>query len=176
MKPSRNGSSILEFTLAGIPLVFVLISTVEMARGMWVYHTLAYAIKEGTRFAIVHGQDCVTDPNNCPVRISDVAAQIQWAGVGLDANVLQLTFASSTRSVPSSGSQSLQTSLSDNTYWPTNAKGQAVDAGANTGLPLTITGTYLYRSAISLFWPGAGKGVAFGAYNLIATSTERIEF
>src|SRR5215471_18790761 len=51
----RGGSSLIEFTLVGIPIIFVLISTFEMSRGMWLYHTLAYAAREGTRYAIVHG-------------------------------------------------------------------------------------------------------------------------
>ena len=51
-KRSRAGNATIEFTLVGIPLVFVLISTIEMARGMWIYHTLAYAVKEGTRYAV----------------------------------------------------------------------------------------------------------------------------
>ena len=54
----RGGSSLIEFTLVGIPLIFVLLSTFEMARGMWLYHTLAYAARQGTRYAIVHGVNC----------------------------------------------------------------------------------------------------------------------
>jgi Flp pilus assembly protein TadG len=45
----RGGTSLVEFTLVGIPMIFLLISTFEVARGMWEYHTLAYAVKEGTR-------------------------------------------------------------------------------------------------------------------------------
>jgi hypothetical protein len=39
-----RGASSLEFALVGIPILFVLISSFEM------YHTLAYAIKEGSRY------------------------------------------------------------------------------------------------------------------------------
>ena len=48
---SAKGSTLLEFTLVGIPVIFVLISTIEMARGMWMYHTLCHAVKEAARFA-----------------------------------------------------------------------------------------------------------------------------
>ena len=53
----RRGNSMIEFTLVGIPLMFVLISIVELSRGMWIYHTLAHAVKEGTRYTAVRGQN-----------------------------------------------------------------------------------------------------------------------
>ena len=53
----RLGNATIEFTLVEIPLLCVLISTFEMARGMWLYHTLAYAVKEGARYAAVRGQN-----------------------------------------------------------------------------------------------------------------------
>ena len=56
----RRGQALVEFTFVGIPMIFILISVFEMSRGMWIYHTLTYAVKEGTRVAMVHGQDCVT--------------------------------------------------------------------------------------------------------------------
>jgi Flp pilus assembly protein TadG len=79
LRNRRRGSSTLEFTLVGIPIIFVLISTFEMARGMWNYHTIAYAVKEGTRFASVHGIDCSTAPNTenrgCRYRAAYQSAQ-----------------------------------------------------------------------------------------------------
>ena len=71
----EKGSTMLEFTLVAIPLIFVLISTFEIARGMWIYGTVANAVKEGTRFAIVKGADCATAPNAC-------SAKIELAGRG----------------------------------------------------------------------------------------------
>ena len=58
----HGGSTFLEFVLVGVPVIFVMFSTFEMARGMWSYHSLAYAVREGTRYAIVHGASCSTDP------------------------------------------------------------------------------------------------------------------
>src|SRR5579864_8111966 len=80
---NRGGKATIEFTLVGIPLVFVLISTVEMARGMWIYHTLAHAVREGTRFTIVQGADCKLAANKCTVKVADIAGVIQNAAVGL---------------------------------------------------------------------------------------------
>ena len=70
-----RGNATIEFTLVGIPLVFVLISTIEMARGMWIYHTLAYAVKEGTRYAVARGQN-----NPTPTTYQNVCNAIVQAG------------------------------------------------------------------------------------------------
>ena len=50
-KGNRKGVAMIEFTFVGIPMIFVLVSSFEMARGMWIYHTMAYAVKEGARYA-----------------------------------------------------------------------------------------------------------------------------
>src|ERR1700685_3638067 len=88
----------IEFTFVGIPLIFSLISVFEVSRGMWIYHTLAYSVKEGVRYAIVHGVDCYYNPpavlNNCQVTASQVAAVVEKAGVGLDPAATTLTFIS----------------------------------------------------------------------------------
>ena len=36
-----RGSATIEMALVGIPIIFTLSSRFEMARGMWIYHTLA---------------------------------------------------------------------------------------------------------------------------------------
>ena len=82
-RTQTRGNSLLEFTLVGIPLICVLITTFEMCRGMWSYQTLAYAVKAGVRYSVVHGQDCATAPNACTVTISQIAGIIRSAGVGL---------------------------------------------------------------------------------------------
>ena len=85
-KQRQRGSAMIEFTLVGIPMIFLLISIFEMSRAMWNYHTLAFAIREGTRYAVVHGSGCSTDPrNSCQATVAQVAQRIQDAGIGLDA-------------------------------------------------------------------------------------------
>jgi hypothetical protein len=167
---TRRGNSTIEFTLVGIPLIFALISIFEMARGMWVYHTMAYAIKEGTRYAVVHGNDC--DPtqnpkNNCLVKVQDIAQHIKDAGIGLDQDQLTLTFWSLSNGTHACGT--LTACLADTTVWP--------PAPDNIpGLPIQISGKIPFRSAIAMFWPGAGKGVNFGTFYFPATSQETMEF
>lgn len=83
-------------TFVGIPLILTLVSIFEISRGMWIYSTLAYAVKDGVRYASVHGVNCINNPpgvtNSCEIHISDVAATIQNAGVGLDPATTVVTF------------------------------------------------------------------------------------
>ena len=169
MRNSRNkrrGDVMLEFTLVGIPLIFVLISVVEMARGMWAYHTLAHAVKEGTRYTIVHGHNCSLAPNNCQVTVGQIAQRVREAGVGLLPNELRIEFRSEGDTVVCSP---LENCLNDNNYWP-------VYPNSQMGRRITINGTYPFRSAVAMFWPGAGRGMNFGVFNLPASSTETIQF
>lgn len=163
---SRRGNALIEFTLVGIPLIFTLISIFEIARGMWIYHTLAYAVSEGTRFAIVRGENCAVLPNHCSTTVGGLSAVIQYAGVGLLPDQLSLTFTSRAGTI---GPCLLQNCLTNATTWP--------PANANQpGMDVTISASYPFSSAIAMFWPGAGPGTVFPTFNLPATATERIQF
>lgn len=162
----------IEFTFIGIPMLFLLISVFEMARGMWLYHTLAYAIKEGTRFAMVHGHNCDLAPNSCATTVADVARRIQDAGVGLIPGELQLAFESN---AGVTSCTLMPGCLANVSRWPPNSL-----AANAVGLPITIYGNYPFRSAISMFWPGVGNigsgspGLAY--VNFSASSRETIQF
>jgi outer membrane protein W len=148
-----------------------------MARGMWIYHTLAYAIKEGTRYTIVHGANCdpkVNTSNNCQVTVGQIAQVIQNAGIGLEPASLQVRMQSN---ADDTGMTALSSLLTNNAIFPTNPGNLAQN-------PITFTGQYPFLSAISMFWPGAGSGVNFqnltcngaGTYCLPATSQENVQF
>src|SRR2546423_10386853 len=161
----RAGSSVLEFTLIGIPIFFILISTFEMSRGMWNYHLLPYAVKDGTRFASLHGLNCSTFPNTCSVTVAQITRHILDAGAGLPANDLTLTFTS----VGSVITCVATSCLTDTSIWPPAA-------GGGVGSNVQIDGTYRFQSALAMFWPGAGAGVRFSSVNFPASSRETIQF
>ena len=169
----RRGNSTLEFTLVGIPLIFTLISIFEMARGMWVYHTMAHAIKEGTRYTIVHGSDCdpiKNAPNNCLVKIQDIAQHIKDAGVGLEQDQLVVTFWSVSNGTHTCANPSTLTAcLADSAVWPPSPDNIP-------GLPIRIDAKLTFKSAIAMFWPGTTKGMNFGTLYFPATSQETIQF
>ncbi len=148
-----RGNATIEFTLVGIPLVFVLISTIEMARGMWIYHTLAYAVKEGTRYAVTRGQNNPTNPR--PTTVQTVCNVIVQAGTGLLPEDLTLKFTSAGGSTPFYPANACP----DATPWPPGDNRSAIDN--QPGQTISISGYYPFASAISMFWPGAGPGVTF---------------
>jgi Flp pilus assembly protein TadG len=163
---TRRGSSILEFVLVGIPIIFVLISLFEISRGMWTYHTMAYAVREGVRYATVHGKGCAS-PNTCQVTIGQITSVIKAAGVGLPPSTTTITL------TPASGSASSDTmtnQLASTTVWP--------PSGANTpGQDVKIKVSYPFRTILAIFWVGAGRPLNdSGTFNLGASSTEPIKF
>ena len=166
-RSERGGTSLIEMTLVGIPMIFILISVFELSRGMWTYQSLAAAVKAGTRYTIVHGADCAIAPNACTVTVANIASQIQAAGPGLIPGSMTVTF------TPASGtaiSESLTSALSDTTTWPPSA------GNANkVGQKITISAVYPFNSAIAMFWPGAGS-VPFSPVYMSAYSGQGIQF
>lgn len=161
----QRGNSVIEFTLVAIPLILVLISTFEIARAMWSYQTLAYAVKDAARYASTHGNGCTSAVNSCGITVGTVASRIRTAGTGLDAGQLSVTLTDNSGSV---SCPTLTSCLSSNTAWPTTL-------GGGQGSNLTVTGTYQFRSALSMFWPGAGS-VRFGTVTFPAAARETVQF
>jgi Flp pilus assembly protein TadG len=96
---NQTGRSLIEFTLVGIPLILILISVIDMSIAMWDYHTLAYAVREGARYASTKGQGCTYSGNTCGITVANVAQQIASAGLGLVPGQLKVTLTSSAGSV-----------------------------------------------------------------------------
>ena len=173
MRRGHRGSSIVEFTLVGIPMVFVLISIFEMSRGMWMYETIAHAVREGARYAVVHGQTCAALPNKCSVTSADVATAISNAAVGLDPTQFTVTISTgggAGGSVTQVASDTLQNLVS--------AGSPAAFSSGSTSAPaddVVVYGIYPFKSALAMFWPGGGH-TNFAVANLAATSRERIDF
>ena len=162
----RAGVAAIEFALVGIPVIFLLISVFEISRGMWIYHTMAYAVKEGTRYSSVHGWGCTTSGNTCSVTVANIAQKISDSAPGLLPTQLTLTFTSSGGTITCVVSPAC---LANTNTWP--------PAGANAaGSDISISGTIPFQSALAMFWPGAGSGVSFGTFQFPASSTESITF
>lgn len=176
----HRGSAIIEFTLVGVPLIFVLLSIFELSRGMWVYTALAHSVKEGTRFAIVHGNNCTVLPNNCIVNVREIANQIAYAGAGLiPADLQNVRFISDTRIITCPTLKSCQDAgATGDTYWPALPRTDPAypDAGSARFANLRIEAQYPFESFISMLWPGAGPGITFGRFLFQASSQEAVQF
>ena len=157
-QPLRKGQTLVEFALVCIPLIFILISIVELSRFMWSYHTLAFAVERGARYVVVHGQTSTTS-------VSAVTSIIRNAAPGLDPGQLTVALraASATRNcAPLSACDGVASQWPDST---SNSPGQSI----------TVEAVYPFRSALSMFWPGVGA-VRFGVVNMGAAATEEIRY
>jgi hypothetical protein len=179
---TQAGNSLVEFTLVGIPVIFTLVATFEIARGMWVYTTMAHAVREGARFAIAHGNNCAIPPTSCRTQVRDIIGRIKEQGVGLlEDEFRDIQLISSTRTITCTTiSACLGAGAQATTYWPTSGAsaadtppGPAVDAGG-TG-DLEVRARYRFRSAIVFFWPGASSWM-FGEHWFSASSRENIQY
>src|SRR5260370_16503011 len=145
-----GGNSLIEFTLVGIPIIFVLISIFQMSFGMWLYQTLAFAVREGTRSAIAHGVNCSRNGNTYCITVSGVAAVINNAARGLDPSRMTVTLTPSQGSAITDTLDNLMnTSTYSTTTWPPSSP-----PGANAvGQPITTSASYPFNSRIYMFRP-----------------------
>jgi Flp pilus assembly protein TadG len=163
----RRGSVTVEFTMVGIPLIFALISTVEMSRGMWMYHNQTFAIHQGVRYAIVHGADCAATGNSCTATVANIATVIANNGVGLVPSSwdVSLISASGNNNVTCNP---LSSCLTNNAVWPPSPDNAV-------GTNVSISATYPFSSALMMFFPGTSP-TQFATYNLPAYSKQTIQF
>ncbi|MGD0496815.1 MAG: TadE family protein [Bryobacteraceae bacterium] len=163
----------LEFALMGIPLIFIWISIVQIAFGMWQYHTLQYAVKMAGAYIAVHGAGCAS-PNTCSIQIENAAQVLANAATGMPPSQISVTFraylaSDHTTVSPTSVSCTLDSCLTNTTPWP--------PAGYNTATQndVEIHASYLFRSALGMFVPGSGS-VQFGSYYFPAETQQMILF
>jgi hypothetical protein len=137
--------------------MFVWISVVQMAIGMWRYHSLQYAIQAAGAYTTVHGTDCTS----CKIQIKDAAKIIQSRAPGIDPKQLTVWFntvASDHLTTVNVAQCTLDQCLESSTVWPPQ--------GSNSpGQEISIEGKYLFKSALSMFAPGSGS-VKFGNFYL----------
>jgi hypothetical protein len=161
-RTALRGSVLVEFTLVFIPFIFLVFCILEVGRIMWTYHTLAGAVKRGTRFAIVHGARCAEASASCPVTVGAVMQRVRNGAVGLDVARLQVTLQTASRMIPCNPAL---TCLDNGAVWPA-----APDN--DVGRAITIAATYPAESILASWWPGQGRA----SYYLRANSREIIQF
>jgi Flp pilus assembly protein TadG len=166
MRRKRGGVTV-EFTMVGIPLILALISTIEMSRGMWMYHTQTYAINQGARYVVVRGADCAATGSSCTATVGNIASVIANSGVGLLPSRWSVTLVSASGANNVTCSP-LSSCLTNSTVWPPSPDNAL-------GTNVAISASYPFSSAMLMFFPGSSP-VHFGSYNLGAYSKQTIVF
>jgi len=153
--------------MVGIPLILALISTVEMSRGMWMYHNQTFAIHQGARYVVVHGADCSLNGNTCTTTVGSIASTIANSGVGLQPTLWNVTLVSNSGSNNVSCNP-LSSCLANSTVWPPSPDNAL-------GTNVAISATYPFSSALLMFFPGT-KPTQFATFNLPAYAKQTIQF
>ncbi len=155
---SQRGGAMIEFTLTGIPLMFIMISIVQMSIGMWHYHTLQYAVKEAGAYLAIHGSSTgYCKSNTC--QIQNVATVMKNDAIGIPPSSMTVTFTpvSSTDHATTGTAYScrLDNCVTDTTTWPIS--------GYNAiGSEFEIKAVYTWNNALGMVAPGPGGVVKFG--------------
>ena len=164
---SRRGSTMVEFVLCAIPLLFVLISLFWMSLGMWEYHTLAEAVNETARYAALHGADCAGQ--TCETTVEQIANTLAGRASGIPAGQMNVTLTSAAQNYTCNPLTSCQ---SNSSYWPSLAGNTAV-TDSTAGTDISISATYQFSSPLSMWVPKNGH-VSFGTVTLGANSTQPV--
>ncbi len=172
-KNRRRGSAILEFTLAGLPMLFMLVATFELARGMWVYHTVSGAAREGAHYATRHANQCTQHGNTCAATLQSIGQAITQFGMGvIPADTVVILSGSS---APTIGPIGLDSMLTSTQYWPTISATQPSYPGGKIGEDLQVEIRYRFQSAIVVFFPGSADA-RIPTFWMSAASREAIQF
>ncbi len=167
-RKKEQGVALVEFSLAGIGTIFLLICTFHLSMGMWNYHVLANAVHDASRYLSVKGVDCTKPGNSCSVTVGDIAAKVESLAVGIPSGSLNLTL--TTDSGAATTCSPVSSCESSTTVWP-----PASNSDNAVGKKITVAASYRFQSPLLFFWPGAGKQ-EFGTVWFPATSTQTILF
>jgi len=150
-RKQQAGSALVEFTMTGIPLIFIWISIVQMSLGMWNYHTLQYAIKQAGAYVAVHGSSSgYCKSNNC--RVEDAATVMAQYAIGMPASAITMTF-TPVASDHSTAGTATTCALS---ACETNAT-----AFPNGSPEFKIQAEYQFKNALGMVGPGKSGAIKF---------------
>lgn len=79
----ERGQTIVEFALAVPVLLLVIIGIFDAGRMVWYSNTLAYAAREGTRYAIVHGASGSDPQGPPPLSDAGIRAAVERSATGV---------------------------------------------------------------------------------------------
>jgi Flp pilus assembly protein TadG len=161
-RKSERGNSMIEFVIAGIAAIGLLISTIQLSLLMWNYHTLAEAVHETNRYIATHGRSCTTGGNACAITVADVVTKFKDNAVGISDTSVVVTLTSQSGTVYTCNP--LNSCASDTTQWPPIAH-----MDNNPGSYTKITASLSLTPAIVALWLGQ-PGTRITSVTLPATS------
>jgi Flp pilus assembly protein TadG len=167
-KKWRRGSAMVEFVIAGITGITLMISTIQIGLAMWKYHSLAQAVHETNRYIASHGRSCTTNGNTCGITVGDIATKLGSYAIAIPSSDLNMTLTS--QSGTTMACNPISAYQSDTTQWPPSTSFDNAP-----GNYTTVTASTTLRSAIVALWYGT-SGQRIGSITLRSTSSVPIVF
>jgi Flp pilus assembly protein TadG len=164
----QRGVAIVEFSLAGIGMIFLLICTFHLSYGMWNYHVLANATHELSRYLAVKGVNCTKPGNSCSVTVGAIATKAEALAIGVPKSALNLTL--TTDSGAATSCSPVTSCEGSTTVWPPHT-----NTDNAVGKKITIAAMYQFTSPLLFFWPGH-SAQKFGTVWFPASSSQTILF
>lgn len=177
----ERGSQTLEFTLVGLPLVFLLFSIANMCFAMMTLHTMQEAVEQGARFVSTRGSTCSSGTNTCSVTVQQIAGIVASSAPGIAASNLKVAM------IPASGSANqiscspISTCLSScsagcsgsrTTVWPTSGS-----SDNSPGKDIIITADVInLPTPMYMFWTMYSGSPKIGSTSFHAYSRQRLMF
>ena len=163
-RSNQSCASMVEFAISGPVLLLSTISVLQLCLAMWNYESLAFAVREGARYASTKGQGCSYGTNSCSTTVGNVTNQILNNAVGLIPADLNVTLGA-TSSVSITCSPITNCTKNGSAWPPSTGNTEGVSV-------LTVSATYPFSL---FFMPQQGVlGVSSG--NLQASSQQVVQF
>ncbi len=166
MRSRQRGTTLIEFTLTGIPIMFLSVSIFECSIAMFEYESMANAVAIAARYAASHGATCAQSPNSCTVTIENVANVIASNSWIINTANMTVKFTDNSGTTTCT----LSTCQTNTAQFPSSA------GSANAvGNPIRIKVTHTITNPLPLYWPDAAASDDSG-YTLGANSVQVIQF
>ena len=169
----ERGNQTLEFTLVGIPLIFLLFSIANMCFSMLTLHTLQEAVEQGARYVATRGSSCSSGTNTCTATVQQIAGVVATQAAGISPTNLAVTLTPAADTGNAITCNPLNTCLSScstgcnssrSTAWPT-----ATNSDNSPGKDIIVAADWTLTVPMFMFWPGSApqqaKATSFHAYS-----------
>ena len=84
MRNGERGQSLVEFALVLPVLLLLIFGLLDLARAVWQENTLAFAAREATRYAIVHGSGAASPVPHCSsCTNATITGVVQGSAIGV---------------------------------------------------------------------------------------------
>lgn len=144
----EKGTTMVEFALVTIPILMLVISIFQVSLALSAYESMAYAFREGLRYASTKGPNCSNPGNSCAVTLGAVAQRVSSFAVGINQAQLNVTF---TSSAGSTSCTPLSTCTSSTAVWPPRSlvRGDYIAISGNYPYAITFVPFFANQAIIS---------------------------